>query len=175
MEGWAITSETALAEAVQHPERPGGEGTQRTATRDVAMVRAETDMDSPERTKQEQERTTGQLDEVKQAVSQVMATMHGIAPERESPSIGLGPVPTTQVDLEGVPVEALIDTGSPTSIVSLDCFLQVTVHNRLPSQTPTEWGETVRACFQPSTVALCSYGGGELDKSAVTSGREATQ
>ena len=70
--------------------------------------------------------------------------------------------PTADVFLDEVPVSALLDTGSPTSIVSLEFFLKAAAKKRTPEQTPTEWGKTVRARLQPTTVSLRSYGGNEL-------------
>ena len=96
------------------------------------------------------------------AVSQVMATMHGIQPSSKTPA-KLGPTPTGDVLLDGIVVEALLDTGSPISIISLGFFLDVAAKNRLESQTPEDWGKAVRARLQPTSVSLRSYGGEELN------------
>ena len=74
----------------------------------------------------------------------------------------LGPTPTSEVLLDQVPVKALLDTGSTTSIVSLDFFIQTAARKRLPNQSPLDWGKSVRERLQPTTVSLRSYGGDEL-------------
>ena len=94
------------------------------------------------------------------AVSQVMATMYGV--EAGDDTATLGPTPTTEVLIDCSPVRAVLDTGSPTSIISLDFFLKTAAKKRPSEQTPAEWGRAVRARFQPATVTLRSYGGNEL-------------
>ena len=67
--------------------------------------------------------------------------MHRISSEGTGST--LGPTPTTEVKLDGVPVKALLDTGSPISIVSLDVFLNAAKENRATGQSPAEWEEAV--------------------------------
>lgn len=98
-------------------------------------------------------------DEISEAVSQVMGTMYGVSASEDTAM--LGPTPTT-VLLDDIPVRALLDTGFPSSIVSLEFYLKTAAEKRNPSQTPSEWGEAIRAQFQPNTVILRSYSGGEL-------------
>ena len=57
---------------------------------------------------------------------------------------------------------ALVDTGSPVSIVSLDFFLKASAANREQSQTPDAWGEAVRQRLKPATMYLRSFGGANL-------------
>ena len=100
---------------------------------------------------------------VEQAISQVMARMFGIELEKPSVSAALGPTPTSGVHLDGVPTTALLDTGSPVSIVSLDHFLSVAVANRKPNQPKEEWKREVQQRLQPPSISLRSYGGAELE------------
>ena len=58
-------------------------------------------------------------------LDQVTATMHGLAPTCGKQGSQLGPTLTTEVQVEGVPVQALLDTGSPATIISLDLIVQV--------------------------------------------------
>ena len=95
-------------------------------------------------------------------IDQVVATLHGVKPQQVMPSVVLGPTLTSEVSLEGVPVKALLDTGSPISIVSLEVFLKTCAQNRQSDETPEEWGRAVKQRFQKPTVSLRSYGGGEL-------------
>ena len=122
------------------------------------MLQAESDQHT-----EQQQGKDGQEDgaDVSEAVSHVMATMHGIQPSNGMPA-KLGPTPTGDVFLDGTNIEALLDTGSPVSIVSLDFFLQVSAKNRPPSQSPEDWGKAVMERLQPTSVSLRSYGGEEL-------------
>ena len=90
----------------------------------------------------------------------VMATMYGVKVSKDTAT--LGPTPTTEVLLDDLPVSALLDTGSPISIVSLEFFLKSAAKKRTSAQTPAEWGKAVRQRLQPTTVSLRSYGGNEL-------------
>ena len=56
--------------------------------------------------------------EVDEALAGVVTTMHIITPSKDD--VCLGPTITTEVELEGSPVKVLVDTGSPSTIVSLD-------------------------------------------------------
>lgn len=100
---------------------------------------------------------------VEEAVRQVMGTMHNIKPSRASQDAALGPTPMSQITLDSVLVEALLDTGSPISIVSLEFYLKVAAQNRKPDQSPAEWGKEVCENLKPTTVSLRSYGGDELE------------
>ena len=64
---------------------------------------------------------------------------------------------------EGRPVQALLDTGSPVTIVSLEFLLQTLAKQRPASQTVAEWQVAVKARLQPPSVTLQSYGGKELN------------
>ena len=100
-------------------------------------------------------------DEVDDAVTQVVARMHGIkaGPSDQSP---MGPVPTSEVELEGSTTQALLDTGSPVSFISLDFFLRAASAKKTPHQSPADWGREVRKRLLPATMSLHSYGGTEL-------------
>ena len=59
-------------------------------------------------------------------------------------------------------VEALLDTGSPVTIVPLEFLLQVLAKKRPPNQPPEEWKKHVEKQLEPTPVALRNYGGGCL-------------
>ena len=124
----------------------------------VSMLQADTNGEQPQTL--EAESSTGA---VEQAISQVMARMFGIELGKPSVSAALGPTPTSRVHLDRVQTTALLDTGSPVSIVSLDHFLSVAAANRKPSQPKEEWKREVQQRLQPPSVSLCSYGGAELE------------
>ncbi len=56
--------------------------------------------------------------------------------------------------------EALIDTGSPVTIISLDFAMDVVAKER-PRYSSVE--EEVQKQFSPPTVSLKNYRGGRLD------------
>ena len=95
---------------------------------------------------------------VESLLEQVAATMYSITGE----SCGTGPVPTAEVMLEGEPVVALLDTGSPVTLVSLEFLLQVLAKRKPCEQTPEEWKHEVRKRLEPTSVALRKYGCGQL-------------
>ena len=63
---------------------------------------------------------------------------------------------------EGKPVQALLDTGTPVTIVSLGFLLQTLAKQCPVSQTVAEWQVVVKARLQPLSVILQSYGGKDL-------------
>ena len=60
-------------------------------------------------------------------------------------------------------MKALLDTGSPISITSLEFFLKACEHNQKTNESPVEWGRAVKQRLQQPTMALRNYGGGELN------------
>ena len=86
----------------------------------------------------------------------------GITGESCGTEVELGPVPTAEVMLEGEPVVALLDTGSPVTLVSLEFLLQVLARRKPCEQTPEEWKQEVRKRLEPTSAALRNYGGGQL-------------
>ena len=76
------------------------------------------------------------LQDVEREVAMVeqARTMHGITcPQQQSVKLGL--TPTTEVNFEGTNVQALLDTGSPVTIVSAKFLFQTLAKHRLPNQT----------------------------------------
>ena len=94
------------------------------------------------------------------ALKKVMATMHSIS-SKES-GVELGPDPSALVEFEGEQVKALLDTGSPVTIVSLVFLLKVWAKKRTSEQSPEEWRKQVEKKLEPTPVALRNYGGGRL-------------
>ena len=75
----------------------------------------------------------------------------------------LGPAISVEPLLEGQPVNALVYTGSPITIVSIDCLLDVLAKLRTPNQTLEEWKQKVKDRFQTATLSVNNYGGGEVN------------
>ena len=101
--------------------------------------------------------------EVEEALSVVTATMHGITSPEGQEGVSLGPTVMAEVEFEGTRVRALLDTGSPVTIVSMDLALRALARKRPEGQCPEEWKESVKARLESPTITLRNYGGGELN------------
>ena len=62
---------------------------------------------------------------------------------------------------ECTPVRALLDTGSPVTIISLGFAFGTLAKQRNPGQTPTHWDEEVEGRSPRHT--LQNYGGEEIE------------
>lgn len=60
--------------------------------------------------------------------------------------------------MEGVEVDALLDTGSPASIVSLDFIIIALAKTKPKEQTNAQWKTEVRQRMEKPTISLHSYG-----------------
>ena len=102
--------------------------------------------------------------EIEVALRKRSATMYGVTPESSNTaSVELGQAVYTDIEFEGCRVKALVDTGSPATIVSLNCMLLALAKGRPTNQTPAEWELAVRQHLKPPEITLCRYGGGSLD------------
>ena len=90
-------------------------------------------------TESEKEGGHGKSDavDIRENINKIFVTMHGVTSSDVSGK--LGPVLTSIVEVEGEPVEALIDTGSPVTIISLEWLLQLLAKQRRKDQSPNEW------------------------------------
>jgi len=95
-------------------------------------------------------------------INKVIVTMHGVTSTDVLDNVKLGPVLTSTVKVEGEPVEALLDTGSPVTIVSLEWLLQLLARQRRKGQSPNEWKAEVENRLEPTTVVLRNYSGDRL-------------
>ena len=66
----------------------------------------------------------------KSALLGKIAKTHVLAAEGKPEGSTLGPTVLANVLLEGHPVKALVVTGSPITIVSIDCLLDILAKNR---------------------------------------------
>ena len=102
--------------------------------------------------------------ELEEATSCIDATICGVelgGEQREA--VSLGPTFTTSLTIEGTPVEAMIDTGSPVTVISLE-FLLKTLANRRPiKQSIEDWRVEVRKQLEEPRISLRSYGGARLN------------
>ena len=75
----------------------------------------------------------------------------------------LGPTVFAPISVDGISTEALVDTGSPATIVSLEFVLRVLQKNRPKNQTNDQWMEQTQERFKDPDVVLKNYGGQQLD------------
>ena len=74
-----------------------------------------------------------------------------------------GPIVKAEIYLEGHPTKALIDTGSPIPIVSIDFLLQV-LNRNLPEGTSKEdWAHSIKDRLQPPRMTVRNFGRGEVN------------
>ena len=75
----------------------------------------------------------------------------------------LGETPTAKVQMKGVLITAMIDTGSPITIVSLDYLFATLAKVRPNEESPAQWQARVKARLQPTSIQLLrSYSGDGL-------------
>ena len=68
-------------------------------------------------------------DDISSELDEIIATMHGITPDNVTGRVQLGPTLTAMIEVEGEVIEALLDTGSPVTIIQLETFLQILAKN----------------------------------------------
>ena len=95
-------------------------------------------------------------------IHKLFVTMHGVTSVDPVDNVKLGPVLTSTVEVEGEPMEALLDTGSPVTIISWEWLLQLLAKKRLEGQSPSEWKAEVEKRLEPTTVLLKNYSGDRL-------------
>lgn len=94
--------------------------------------------------------------ELRESFDSVSTTMHGVT---TSSSCRLGPSLTAEVQIEGCPVSALLDTGSPATIASLEFLLDVWAKQKSDKVTVKEWKEAIQRRMEEPKLALQNYGG----------------
>ena len=105
-----------------------------------------------------------QAAELEEAMTERSTTMHVLESQGSADGSGptLGPMIFVDVILEGQPVKALVDTGSPVTIVSIKCLLDVMEKLRTPGQSVEEWKKEVKSHFQSPSMTVNNYGVGEV-------------
>ena len=58
-------------------------------------------------------------DDISSVIDEIIATMHGISSDNVTGRVQLGPTLTAMIEVEGEVIEALLDTGSPVTIIRL--------------------------------------------------------
>ena len=100
--------------------------------------------------------------ELEEALGKARGRIHGICPVDNLQAGQLGPIVNAGVELEGVKTEALLDTGSPASIVSLDFLISARLSRKPIEQSQEEWEEDFKKTVWSPEVALQSYGGNRI-------------
>ena len=59
-------------------------------------------------------------------------------------------------------MKALLDTGSPVTIVSLKFLVDALARKRPTAQSPAEWRTSIETRLKPTNLTLRNYGGGEV-------------
>lgn len=75
----------------------------------------------------------------------------------------LAPTVFVDVSVNDVRTPALVDTGSPATIISLDFVLKILADQRNRSLTPAQWKQETLKKFSAPEVTLKSYGGHCVD------------
>ena len=101
--------------------------------------------------------------EIDCTLERVATTLHGFTAQGSPSSFPIGPTLQAQVELEGVTVTALLDTGSPVTIASFEFVLRALAAKRPSSQTKEDWKAEMKSRVEKSTINLCNFGGGRLD------------
>ena len=69
---------------------------------------------------------------------------------------------TAEVSVEGEIIEALLDTGSPVTIIPLEALLEILAKQRRPDQAISEWRTTTESRLEPTSLILKNYSGDNL-------------
>ena len=101
-----------------------------------------------------------QAAELQEALVRKTTSLCVVQPLKEEEDRGepsLGPTIQATVEIEGSTVEALVDTGSPITIASVECLLDILEKRRPSGQSPAEWMKRTKARFQPPKMTINNY------------------
>jgi hypothetical protein len=120
--------------------------------------------EGPESLEEKEARLRQELHEAKaeQAAGDTVTTMRVLQAQGKPDKVPLGPILTAWINFEGTDTKALIDTGSPVTIVSLEFAMEALAKQKKSDQTPDDWKKEVTARIQAPSAVLQGYGGGEL-------------
>jgi len=90
-------------------------------------------------------------------------TVSSTTEDHDPKTLSQGPIIETEIYLEGHPAVALIDTGSPISIVSIDFLLQTLNQSRPKGTSKEDWMSSVRDRLKPRSMTVRNFGGGEVN------------
>ena len=106
-----------------------------------------------------------QLREVEMQISleESSDVLHAMSASQAGPISRLGPSVFAEISVNGVPATALVDTGSPATIISLEFVMRVMLAERKERQSPEQWRADTLKRFTFPDVSLRNYGGHPLD------------
>ena len=99
--------------------------------------------------------------EVEEALTKKMASMNSVT--SDSGERTLGPIPIYEVLVNGIPLKALVDTGSPATVISLDRVIDVLAQDRPQYESLEQWKLATQRRLEPPTMQLKSYCGSKLN------------
>lgn len=100
--------------------------------------------------------------EIDESLKEASTMIHVLSPTGGNDN-DVGPTLTSEVVVEGKAVKALLDTGSPVTILSVDLIFNYWAQNIKAGQTAEEWKEEVRNRLKSPSLTLRNYGGNELN------------
>ena len=105
--------------------------------------------------------------EIEETLAEAHNQTNGIVPcitsTDANKQMHLGPVISTKVELEGSITDALLDTGSPATIVSLEFLMKALWKQKPAEQSREEWDEYFKKRTEPPDVTLQNYGGDRIN------------
>ena len=104
-----------------------------------------------------------QAAEMEEAMTEKSTTLHVLEPHGSADGPVLGPTLFVDVMLEGQPVKALVDTGSPITTVFVKCLLDTLEKLRTPGQSVEEWRKGVESRLQSPSLSVNNNGGGKVN------------
>ena len=99
----------------------------------------------------------------KMAVERASATLNTLTTGEPEQGLVLGPKLRTELLVDGMPATALVDTGSPITIISLSYLLQIWWTQRDKSLPRWKWKEEAVKKLADPTIALKAYNGTQLN------------
>ena len=108
-----------------------------------------------------------QAAELEESLQNASVTTHGLSqgPSPDGSNKGgvqFGPTVTAEILIEH-PVQALLDTGSPISMVSVEFLLRVLLAATGTDRTKEELKDEARRRIEPTTISVRNFGGGEVN------------
>ena len=96
-------------------------------------------------------------------VEEALERVHSISSPDAKDNPHLGPIIYLEVQLEGIPVQALLDTGSPATIVSLEFLIEARWKTKPPHLTREKWEEDFKKMLKSPAIMLQNNGGDRLN------------